>query len=52
MITYLSVTKVSVIDTLSIAAVLGAPGTGLDLAHERQQGLTPNDNDDFNDNDH
>ena len=50
-ITHLSVTKVGVINTLAIAAVLGAPGTGLDLAHERQQGLTPNDNDD-NDGDH
>ena len=39
----LTVTKVGVIDTLAIAAMLGAPGTGLDLAHERQQSLTPDD---------
>ena len=47
----LTVTKVGVIDTLAIAAMLGAPGTGLDLAHERQQSLTPDDSD-VNDNDH
>ena len=51
----LTVTKVGIIDTLAIAAMLGSPGTGLDLAHERQQGLTPDDsydNDNNNDNDH
>ena len=41
----LTIAEVGVIDTLAIAAVLGAPGTGLDLAHEGQQGLAPNDND-------
>ena len=42
----LTIAKIGVIDTLAIAAVLGAPGTGLDLAHEGQQSLAPNDSDD------
>ena len=47
----LTVAKVGVIDTLAVAAVFGAPGTGLDLAHEGQQGLAPNDSD-ISDHDH
>ena len=42
----LTIAKIGVIDTLAIAAVLGSPGTGLDLAHEGQQSLAPNDSDD------
>ena len=45
----LTVTKVGVIDTLAIAAMLGAPGTGLDLAHEGEQSLTPDDDNDNDD---
>ena len=47
----LTVAKVCVIDALAVAAVFGAPGTGLDLAHEGQQGLAPNDSDN-SDHDH
>ena len=36
----LAVTEILLIDTLAIAAVFAAPGTGSDLAHEGQQGLT------------
>ena len=34
-----AITEVGIIDTLTIGAVLGPPGTGRDLAHEGEEGL-------------
>ena len=34
-----AITEVGIVDTLTIGAVLGPPGTGGDLAHEGEEGL-------------
>ena len=34
-----AITEVGIIDTLTVGAVLGPPGTGGDLAHEGEEGL-------------